>query len=1269
MREMAGMLSDLIQTAPAFRAAVNIELELDDFEKAAAYLPTAKGAEVLFDMGRQLEPTSRNRQRLITGTYGTGKSHLALVLAALYRGYKSEVQPVLARLKEKFPGRTEQLEEALMLISRELPFLVVIVEGDQDDFDAALVRGLNAALKNANVTDLIPETYFEAAAQRLQELAEDTEAVQRLHRALEQLNYTSWESLQSQLINGSLDALKTFNELHQRVCFGAEFMAEQRISAAATYRQAAEQLVAMKKFKGIVVIWDEFGHFMERIVSDPGAVGGAIQRFAETCQDSGENQIHLYLIAHRTLNAYIDKAASMGLSATQQQSWREDFRKTMGRFKEFFMETQQEELFQLIDQAIIQLRDNGWDAFVREHDSDFAMLTDETFRAELYPDLKSRELRNMVIEGCYPLHPTTVALLPRISELVAQNQRTMFTFLCAREPRTLGQFLDNTPIPQAGEPLPVVMADILWDYFREAIQEDDMAQRVFRLYREARARLDWEHQPELAERVLKLLALFDLLALGPASYAYELKPTESNLALALNLTTDIEKKELKNLLEHLSQRGPNRVLVRFRDGTYRMISGTGQDLEDAVTEVINKRQAVLNIPQLLRQRWGPRPKDAEVDSIYLDLYETIDNVEYDSDVIARTVRVVPIVAKEMEDLRRWTDNIGGGQFWDGVIFVVLPTEDAQIGAAKKATLDYADQPQIVFAVPNKPLYGLEQIFARMDALEIVAKEEASLWGPNGDRRDEWDAEYEQVKEELSDLFRPIRLEPYSNEIDLTVIWQGEPVKVVTWSDLMDCIEKAMANAFAKTPKIRDEVMGPVRNRDGTTRPRRAVIDFILDKAGPKLLESEKDKARVRFISILKAIGAFKTSPRPKIVPPDPSQDPGAAEVWEIICQFANAAKERAQPLTTLTNKLRAAPYGIGTRVLALLFAAALRDDLGNGNLRLERQSHGQAWQNVERVDGEALDNAFREPASYQFRYIEFTDVQLAAAKGLILAVAGENAIPENNGKVFDVAKEAIAQWWARLPQYCKSTEDLDTVVRRIRDEVLRGLVSPNQDAYEIFTRTLWTIVKPQDYTVEQFARSFRQWLNEIEHAAEKFRQHVATAILNVWGSSDLAPTEENVHEVLSKWWESLPSATRSHIHTGDRCKLQKALQQPREGFIDALASHLQGRCLEDWSEDDLHRIEGRLFSAKEDLERWEPPAKPGAIPQEGQAHLTISAHFPGEDTGFNINRVFNLKYDLTPESQMLLRFLIRNFAEDQSLQSGEKETVLIQFLRTVLENG
>lgn len=39
------------------------------------------------------------------------------------------------------------------------------------------------------------------------------------------------------------------------------------------------------------------------------------------------------------------------------------------------------------------------------------------------------EFKNIILKGCYPLNPIAAYLLLNISEKVAQNERTLFTFI------------------------------------------------------------------------------------------------------------------------------------------------------------------------------------------------------------------------------------------------------------------------------------------------------------------------------------------------------------------------------------------------------------------------------------------------------------------------------------------------------------------------------------------------------------------------------------------------------------------------------------------------------------------------------------------------------------------------------------------------------------------------------------------------------------------------------------------------------------------------
>lgn len=66
-----------------------------------------------------------------------------------------------------------------------------------------------------------------------------------------------------------------------------------------------------------------------------------------------------------------------------------------------------------------------------------------------------------MIKACYPLHPVSTFILPRLSECVAQNERTLFTFLSANGAATLPSFLEKFHDDCFG----VITPDMIYDYF------------------------------------------------------------------------------------------------------------------------------------------------------------------------------------------------------------------------------------------------------------------------------------------------------------------------------------------------------------------------------------------------------------------------------------------------------------------------------------------------------------------------------------------------------------------------------------------------------------------------------------------------------------------------------------------------------------------------------------------------------------------------------------------------------------------------------------
>ena len=78
------------------------------------------------------------------------------------------------------------------------------------------------------------------------------------------------------------------------------------------------------------------------------------------------------------------------------------------------------------------------------------------------------DFENIILKGCFPLNPIAAYLLLNISEKVALNERTLFTFISNDESNSLARYVaDHT-----AEKSWIVGADLIYDYFSGLFKKD-----------------------------------------------------------------------------------------------------------------------------------------------------------------------------------------------------------------------------------------------------------------------------------------------------------------------------------------------------------------------------------------------------------------------------------------------------------------------------------------------------------------------------------------------------------------------------------------------------------------------------------------------------------------------------------------------------------------------------------------------------------------------------------------------------------------------------
>ena len=128
-------------------------------------------------------------------------------------------------------------------------------------------------------------------------------------------------------------------------------------------------------------------------------------------------------------------------------------------------------MYEIISHTIVK-KETEWNVFYQTNKAVFDSLRNTYNRTNLL----SGKTEQVVLD-CYPLHPVTTFILPRLSEKVAQNERTLFTFLSSTQKNTLKQFIDKNT-----STFPFVTPDYLYDYFENELRKELNTSDIYKVY-------------------------------------------------------------------------------------------------------------------------------------------------------------------------------------------------------------------------------------------------------------------------------------------------------------------------------------------------------------------------------------------------------------------------------------------------------------------------------------------------------------------------------------------------------------------------------------------------------------------------------------------------------------------------------------------------------------------------------------------------------------------------------------------------------------------
>jgi hypothetical protein len=1240
-------LKEFIKISPGFKAAVNLKNDQNNLDKVKGFIPTAIAREIILDFGKKLHPSSDLRSRIIMGTYGTGKSHLALVLLNFFaRSFETpelqiivdkldpDAQMVLKQYRSQVPGK----------------FLIVNLYGDEGDIADALVMGLRHALKKEELEQLLPHSAFDAALARIKEIEElYTDNFVILKEKVEE-NGMSVGELKIRLENFQKEAFDLFRQIHPFFSAGGQFEYTTMLAPTDFYRSVAKELVEKHNFSGIAVFWDEFGHKMGEVVKDPtGREGLVLQEFAECCNDSLDNQIHFYVFCHRSLKEYHDISVNT-LDANRNQL-EEDLRKIEGRFKPYIMKSTDVETFQLIDAVIIaDEQTDGWKKLITDFNDYFDQLVKKTENLRFFTGFTPDELKATVVLGTYPLHPMAVYSLPAISEKVAQNNRTLFTCLCEDEPGSFRRFLDRAvcyfqdPVP------PVFSVDDLWDYFSSDVKQQERFYSIYRDFENLKARLSEDDL--LGLRILKAVSVFRVT--NPT----RIKLTEATLAYALNIPDNDLIYFKQELNRYSDLRNENHILMKLQsDGAYRpAVSSSSESLIEKVRKLLNDSPEKLGQSpvQYLKSLWKQ-----------FGFSENCEATSYGDDFgVVRKLEIEPVSMNQLkESLHILTKNLGTGLFIDGLLLVVFCTNSSEIENAKQIAASVLSQPQyqqVVIAVPKEPVL-LFAVIREHQALSHLKKHEANLYAEGGELYEEW-CVYDhdrttQLKDIVDELFAP-------EKQMLDYFWLGKLQKVMNTRQLKKMASSVMNKVFPYCPFILEPklALDDFSGNWGYRKDCRDITMKLAQKdAAEKLWDETASNSKHIITQILKSNKILRKNKAGDCIlgKPDPEKNNGAYKTWECMEKYISKARKAPLRMELLVRALRKPPYGVKCRVMPILFAAVAHKELVYGNISFEFQKTSAQIEKITAIENDTLEKVFISPEKYRLVYVNVSSNQNALINALS-KLYEVNFLPSDPPleKVRKVGIK-IGEWWRSLPRHAQLTEKVSESALQLKEYIFQPLANLNPDIQQILLKDFIELFEDDSkLTSKKIENGILPYKQEFERCFEKLKLRILDSYTSVFGR------DQSPDEALLRWFSGLSKDKQNYTYNGEAAVLINACRKNNEinkEDLFKIANDLSGLDIESWGDELVLIFQGKLDAAKNHVDTFTPPSTSGScsdFPVLGfdpdQARLSVFSQ------GKTRERIFDINKEISSNGQVLENML-NSIIEQLGKGMDEKEKIMILY--------
>ena len=771
--------------------------------------------------------------------------------------------------------------------------------------------------------------------------------------------------------------------------------------------------VASSGGNGVLIVIDELGKFLEYEARHYGANDiFLLQALAEHAFSNHPARLSIVALLHQSFDQY-----AKGLGEALKNEWA----KVQGRYENVpFLETT-EQVLRIVAAAF----DQELSATEQRKIGQFAQnAAGQLARIQALPSALDQKGAADLFRRCYPLHPISSLLLPLLCQKVAQNERTLFSYLGSHEQHGFRESLSRCE--KLGD---WIYPWEIYEYFilnQPAALGDHITHRRWAEVVTAVERLG--DAPDAEVQLLKTIGLLNIVGIqGGFKAAREV--------IELCLPT---KKAAKDAAAALV--GKSVLQYRKFSGEYRVWQGSDFDLDAAVDEELGKLGRFALADQL-NNRHALLPIVARKYTIQTGGLRYFNPLFVD----ANSYKAEPTQGEEPRI----------------IFFLVEGQDDHKL--FQKEVLNRFSMLDVVVEYPNGP--QLREGLAEVLALEEVLRSSQELNSDPVAQR-EFKDRYHAAMQAEQELLTAVTECPESSDW----FWQGRKLAVHNKRSLQQELSEVLQSVYNASPIVPNELINRDRPSSQAIAARNKLLMALMHNLDKEDLGIEKYPAEKGiYKALFKASGLHRREKgKWMLTAPDPKNDLfNFAPVWARIEQFFAESEARPLPLTMLNDELMAPPFGIKAGVLPVLYIATYM--VHQNELALYEDGVYTPY-----FTEDQLERFARRPESFTVQRFRIEGMRASIFREYAKALYGD----ETGEKSLLSIARPLVKFLSDLPEYTQHTKRISQDAQKVRDALVVAK-TPEKLLFQALPEACGLPVIDPSREEEDILKGFAQKLTEI----------------------------------------------------------------------------------------------------------------------------------------------------------------------------------------------